>query len=410
MLEWLIVGGGIHGTYISNFLLKKGLTKAKNIAVIDPYSEPLQQWKDRTARVSMRFLRSPGEHSVDIGSLSLIRYARRMKGGAAELYSSYQRPSLRIFNSHCDETIRQNSLKDIRYQATASRLERKDGCFILSTDRGERLHSKRVVLSLGCTDLSYPAWAQELKDSCAPVAHVFDSDYLDIKERSWSRAIVVGNGISAVQLAMGLARDYQKPVTLIHSRPIRTYQFDADPCWILDGGCLPSLSRQKDLVKRRNIVDNGRHWGSVPEDIKNQLAFVSRSADFACVESHIVSAYGSQSRAVLELADGRSLEGDLVVLASGFSRQIPGGDFIQSSIKSLDLDCAPCGFPCLDEYLQWSENLYVSGPLADLEVGPASRNIVGARLAAEKIAKSVLKRRTNLREHHYYYFARKRNN
>ncbi|MDM5220760.1 hypothetical protein QUF86_08335 [Peribacillus sp. NJ11] len=39
--------------------------------------------------------------------------------------------------------------------------------------------------------------------------------------------------------------------------------------------------------------------------------------------------------------------------------------------------------------LQWGPGLYVTGALAELEMGPISRNISGARQAAERIVNSL---------------------
>jgi len=40
-----------------------------------------------------------------------------------------------------------------------------------------------------------------------------------------------------------------------------------------------------------------------------------------------------------------------------------------------------CGYPLVGDDLQWGANLFVTGPLAELRVGPCARNIVGARNA-----------------------------
>lgn len=39
--------------------------------------------------------------------------------------------------------------------------------------------------------------------------------------------------------------------------------------------------------------------------------------------------------------------------------------------------------------LEWCPHLYVTGPLAELEIGPIARNISGARQAAERIVQSI---------------------
>jgi hypothetical protein len=39
----------------------------------------------------------------------------------------------------------------------------------------------------------------------------------------------------------------------------------------------------------------------------------------------------------------------------------------------------------VDRTLAWAPGLHVSGALAELEVGPVARNIIGARLASEGV-------------------------
>ena len=56
-------------------------------------------------------------------------------------------------------------------------------------------------------------------------------------------------------------------------------------------------------------------------------------------------------------------------------------------IQSASLPCASCGYPIVDEWLRWKAGIYVSGPLAELELGPASRNIAGARRAGDRLVK-----------------------
>ena len=63
----------------------------------------------------------------------------------------------------------------------------------------------------------------------------------------------------------------------------------------------------------------------------------------------------------------------------------PGGAFIDQLVESASLPCASCGYPVVDKALRWHPRVYVSGPLAELELGPSSRNISGARRAAERL-------------------------
>ena len=61
----------------------------------------------------------------------------------------------------------------------------------------------------------------------------------------------------------------------------------------------------------------------------------------------------------------------------------------QADIETLELPCAECGYPIVSKTLQWGPDLYVTGALAELEMGPIARNISGARQAAERIVKHL---------------------
>jgi len=43
------------------------------------------------------------------------------------------------------------------------------------------------------------------------------------------------------------------------------------------------------------------------------------------------------------------------------------------------------GYPVVDDQLHWGGSIFVSGPLAELRIGPCARNIVGARNAGRLI-------------------------
>ena len=73
-------------------------------------------------------------------------------------------------------------------------------------------------------------------------------------------------------------------------------------------------------------------------------------------------------------------------MATGFNPAPPGFNWLTSIIKSEGLLCAACGYPIVSEKtLEWKDKLFVIGALAELAVGPVSRNISGARRGAERI-------------------------
>ena len=47
--------------------------------------------------------------------------------------------------------------------------------------------------------------------------------------------------------------------------------------------------------------------------------------------------------------------------------------------------CAICGYPVVGEDLRWQERIFVTGPLAELQIGPCARNIIGARNVGRRL-------------------------
>ena len=72
-----IIGGGIHGISIAIRLLREVPTAAKHLAIVDRHSQPLTQWRRKTERQGMTFLRSPAVHHISSDALGVVEYAER---------------------------------------------------------------------------------------------------------------------------------------------------------------------------------------------------------------------------------------------------------------------------------------------------------------------------------------------
>lgn len=91
----------------------------------------------------------------------------------------------------------------------------------------------------------------------------------------------------------------------------------------------------------------------------------------------------------LSLRDADPVAADQVVLATGFEAQRPGGTWLTEAVEALGLPVAPCGFPLVGENLSWRPGLFVTGALAELELGPVARNIAGAQRAGERLRRAI---------------------
>jgi pyruvate/2-oxoglutarate dehydrogenase complex dihydrolipoamide dehydrogenase (E3) component len=206
----------------------------------------------------------------------------------------------------------------------------------------------------------------------------------------WTHAVVVGGGITAAQTALALVHQYQSAVTLLMRHPVRVHHFDADPCWVgLD--CLKAFHAERDYTRRREMISRARHRGSLPMDVARLLQ-AAVTAGLLTRQLGAVTQAGSDEEGWIDLQldpDAGTISADCLILATGFDSTRPGGDWLDRAIQDYDLPVANCGYPIVDHSLRWHPGLYVSGPLAELEVGPVSRNIIGAKLTGERIASTV---------------------
>ena len=378
MLEWVIIGGGVHGTALSLALTRRNGVPLDRMRVVDPHPQPLHYWTHFTANVGMAYLRSPGVHHLhyDPWYVRTFRETRRGKPLAASI-PRYERPSLAFFQAFTDLLLSRYNLQAMRAQAWAHGLKRLHGGWQVETSHGA-LTTRRVLLAIGNSENpTYPAWADT---TSAAYHHIFDSQFDRQALADWSHVVVVGGGISAGQTALALATQQPGTVTLLSRHAARIHDFDSDPCWV-SALCLDDFHRVDDPHQRRAIIQQTRHRGSMPYDIQAQLQAAQEAGALRWLHAEVVRAEAD----TLYTNDGRTLQADHIVLCTGFDRARPGGAWLAAVIQAEGLPLAPDGYPLVDERLCWADGLYASGPLAELEIGPVSRNIIGARLAAERI-------------------------
>ena len=107
--DWLIVGGGIHGVTIANFLLQYNCVDKPKLLIVDPNEELLLNWTQRAQRVGMKTLRSSVVHHIDVDPFSLKKFASTSKGRSyGRLRGKYARPDLALFDAHSESVIEQN--------------------------------------------------------------------------------------------------------------------------------------------------------------------------------------------------------------------------------------------------------------------------------------------------------------
>ncbi|MFZ0242574.1 MAG: FAD/NAD(P)-binding protein [Desulfobacterales bacterium] len=391
MISWLIIGGGIHGTYLSHLLVNQAGLDPGEVRVLDPDPVPLATWQRNTTRCGMRYLRSPATHNIDLPVLSLYRFARTAAVNKTAVFiPPYNRPSLALFQKHCTHVIRQFRLQDLRIAGRALALHDKGRSITAETSAGS-IKTRNVLLALGLGEQPYwPAWARRWR-TAARICHVFDREFqlADISAAA-DGVIVVGAGVSAVQTALMLSKRLPGGVRLVARHHLRESQYDFDPCWI-GPKCLRGFYRQ-DIARRRKTIDRARIGGSLPAEVFAEFDAAVGENRLSCQKSRIRRAVADGGRIRLD-TDRKPLWADTVVLATGFGSHRPGGDFIDQVIDEFKLKCGPCGYPIIGCDLRWSANIFATGPLAELQLGPCARNIIGARNAGRLLLGALEPRR-----------------
>lgn len=381
ILDWLIIGGGIHGVHIAVRLLGEANVARAGLRIVDPCERLLARWRAWTATTGMTHLRSPSTHHLDLSPYSLDRFAEQRAGRRPWTFAPpYDRPALALFNAHCDHVIETFDLAElhIRSQATACSIDRDRVSVHLSG--GREVVARKVVLAVGAGQ--QPEWPHWAPRNDTRVRHMFAPEF-DGPPSLRQTVVVVGGGISAGQVALRLVHEGHL-VHLVSRHKLRQHQFDSDPGW-LGPKFMTNFSRKRDFDRRRAVITQARHRGSVPPDLHRALCRAI-ACDQLRWHNGTVDSLDARSDALqIRLTSGATLETQSVLLATGFAAHRPGGSLVDQMVTSASLPCARCGYPIVDAALRWHPRVHVSGPLAELELGPAARNIAGARRAGDRL-------------------------
>lgn len=379
MLEWIIVGGGIHGTLLANFLLSAKKVLPQQIQILDPHPHLLFRWQHCTRNCGMEYLRSTLVHHIDVDPFALKKYSRKT-AFRYQFIEPYSRPALKLFNEHCASVIEKRGLAKLHCQAQVTDIHVKNGHLQVECSTGT-VNTKRVLLAIGSDSLSFPEWSKKIK-----AQHIFSPSFHRQKLDSCKNITVVGGGISAAQTAIAMAKQCPRArVVLVANHEPNIRRFDSDPGWI--AGYLRKFHKIEDYAERRETINNARYRGSMTKEVAMTLRQMMAASKVQLVVDHIKNAYAQNHECVLQ-TEKQQIVSDHVILATGFEKKRPG-QWLQNIIEKCELPQALCGYPIVDKNLHWANNIYVSGALAELEVGPVARNIVGARIAADRIVQGV---------------------
>ncbi len=369
--RWIIIGAGIHGTHLATRLVHDKGVSQDQILLVDPYP-PLELWKRRTRNTGMRYLRSSETHHIGTGSSSLRRWVKK-RGLASQAWSGkYSCPRRDLFNAHCDGVIAEYGLHDRWAQDRVVDLQPEDSGFLVQLASGRELQAENVVLAMGQpAGLQWPEWIPPEADA----RHLLDPDF-DLTQLEGDEPIcILGGGMTGSQAALSLSKTRRVHLLLRHQFRIQDFDFATD--WA--AFAFSRLSRL-DGQQRRSLIRQKKLLGSINPKTSSDLAARCRSGALSLHQASEGTWLGSTFRWGEE-----EFRSSPLLLATGFIKSPPGGGLVEILSRKLDLPVSPCGYPLTGPDLRWTDGLYVMGALAELNVGPCSANILGARLAATAI-------------------------
>lgn len=393
-----IIGGGIHGISIAIRLLREVPTAAKHLAIIDRHPQPLTQWRRKTERQGMMFLRSPVVHHISPDALGVVEYAER-HNRTDELAPPYSQPSTQLFWDFCNDALAELEQHRVYYQFELAKLRWDKGAgkfpFRLISENSEGFRSRCVVLAVGVDDCSYvpPEFAQWQCQYSDRILHAseFNVDCQDGRDSEES-FVIVGGGLTAGTLAKSLSERGHN-VALIARKQLKMEQFDFPPVW-LGPKALAGFAGETDFQRRYEIIQQNRGEGSITPDIMEALMDAANIKIYPETRIQNIVSAGKENpaqRLNVKTNRGDILNVSRVILATGYQFNLCRYGFLKELIAQHEIPLVR-GLPRLDADLQLCpvQNLFGSGTIAQLQIGPASGNIAGASLAYERLREKLI--------------------
>jgi thioredoxin reductase len=385
--DWVIVGGGIHGTYFARELLEAGVPHDA-ITILDSQGTLLGSFRRYARACGMAALRSPHVQHLASEPFDMMEYATR-HGRTDQLLAipdELDRPTLPLFLDHSRRVIERFALDTLVADATVTGVDRDRDGLLVRTEASGTYPAANVLVSIGYGGrYNYPAGAQ----STDRLTHVWEHDrspaaVVDEGGDCW----VIGGGVTAGQVALSAAKTAGS-VTLCTPHPLRTALTIADPDWLNWQHIERRLhSLQPGSADRYELISEVRKDGTMPEHLKYALEHHER---IRVKRGRVTNVRETSSGLELTRHDGKRVGPDRVILATGFAN--PGEHpFVRHLASTLGLETDVHGLPVLDdETLAWQRrdgyqsSVFVSGTLSATAVGPFAGTIPGARRAAERI-------------------------
>lgn len=364
MIPWLVIGAGPHGVRAATALAERHGADA--VHVVDPHHEPLVRWERQRRSLGMRRLRSPWVHHCGDRAGELRAFAPSRSGTWT--------PPVEVFEDHARQRWAHSGVR--QRQGVVVDLRREGRGWRVGLADGGSLHATRVVAAPGLAPhaRAVPEGVHRVPSDAPPQGW----------EVAGRRVAVIGGGHSAATAALSLLEVGAARVDLLAPGGLRAQQTDVDPGWF---GPKHLRDFWRADVPTRWAQLAASRVASVTPSMRGALDRARQAGSLRLRPIRVLDAHATAEGSAVHLRG--TLADDRAVVLGPYARAFAATGFAVSVrnvpwLARLDLPTLG-GLPCLDRRLAAAPRLHVLGALAELELGPAGRNLWGAMRAAERL-------------------------
>ena len=384
-IDLLVVGAGPQSLTLLTYLANHAPESLERTRVVDPRPW-LGRWDEQFAALGIPMLRSACVHHPDPDPYALIDFARTA-GRSDELHGSIGRPGTGLFDDFCDHLVVHHALQRCLVRGSVVRLTPRAGFVEAVLDDGTVLSAHRVVVATNPVTPVLPRWFHEARDRYRREPGLLHSGQFSLAGvPAAGRLVVVGGGLTAAQLVEGAVAAGTE-VTWLTRAGLRVRDLDIEATWL--GPELQRYQAVAEPARRVGLAMRARGGGSIPPQERARLQRLSQ-------QDALRALHGSQVQGVHRRGGAWRLDvdhngrrqtvlADTVIAATGSRVHVRTERLLKPLHRTFGVRHVR-GLPVLSTDLRLCRlPVHVMGPLALTQVGPATRTIIGARIAAERL-------------------------
>lgn len=367
MHQVVVIGAGPHGVAAAGALTE--VFGPGEVVVVDPEEVPLAAWSRRAEAIGMDCMRSPWVHHVSRHPHALLNF--QLPDSRTGLDHT---PSVALFEAHAHDCFARAAPS--RAGGTVVDLVRAGGTDVSGArstwsvhlaGEAEPLRAGRVVVATGLGPHRRPG----LGGVPLPEATV---------RPHRRRVAVIGGGHTGATAARKILAGGGR-VDLFAPAGLRVMKTDVDPGWF-GPRYLTAYERATPETRLARLREARR--GSTPPGLAAWLRARIPPGLLRVLRRRALGVSYTRAGASVVVAGGPAHGPyEEVYEAVGYHVDVGNVPWLARHVGAVH-----GGWPVLDRYLQAAPGLHVLGALAELELGPAGRNLWGAQRAAERLLDS----------------------